>query len=278
MGKYKEPNYRHISRFERVVANDALNILASIEMQGKDVSDPIEYNKLYDEELELGYQVMSSAFKNTNSDEHLKFTGDSEGDFIDISGNGDVTFFFQHIELKVTDFCIWALKKGYDLPVELAKLVAPSGGEIKQVERQQKDDVKSEVVVEQKTVEAGENSPQPKAKKNTNSTGYLTEVVKIVHDKILELGKPGLLKPSKIREFIIFMKEMANKKGPYADEDVLERIKSIEIPEEGDCTIITQDKIKLRGQTETIVRGSSYTNNGVAKRLTKLRKNNSNIS
>ena len=123
MEKYKAPNYRHISRLERLVANDALNIIASIEMKDKDISDPAEYNKMYDEEMRLGYEVMVSAFESTNPEEKLKYTGDADGDFISAFGPGDVTYYLQFIELKVTDFCKWAVLKGYNLPEDLAKLV-----------------------------------------------------------------------------------------------------------------------------------------------------------
>jgi hypothetical protein len=104
--------------------------------------------------------------------------------------------------------------------------------------------------------------------------GYLSETVEHVCKKLIEQGKTGLLKPSKIREFIIAMKEMATRNGRHADEYVLERIKAIQIPDEGLCTIMTQDNIILKGQSETIHKGKSYANNDIAKILSKLRKNN----
>ena len=132
MGKYT-PNYRHISRLERIEANDALNILASIEMQDKDISDPAEYNKMYDEEMRMGYNVMMSAFKSKNPKEKLEFTGDANGEYINVSDSGDVTFCLQYVELKLTDFCNWATKKGYKLPDELAVLsTAPIATELSQ--------------------------------------------------------------------------------------------------------------------------------------------------
>lgn len=104
--------------------------------------------------------------------------------------------------------------------------------------------------------------------------GYLAEVVEHVFGVLIGENKQGLLKQNKVREFIIKMKEMATKGNPLADEYVLERIKSIQVPEEGACIIITEDNVKLSGQNETIVRGKQYTNNDVAKILTGLRKNN----
>ena len=123
MEKYSAPNYRHITRLEWVPAEDALNILATVEMQDRNISDPAEYNKMYDEEMRLGYRVMVSAFESKNPEEKLKFSGDVDGECVSVSGPGDVTFYLQYISLNVVDFCTWASKKGYKLPKELTALL-----------------------------------------------------------------------------------------------------------------------------------------------------------
>lgn len=161
--------------------------------------------------------------------------------------------------INVTEFADWAHKTGFDCPqIVLDRATVKTGGN-----------------VAKKTQDAVSGDSGKKLDKIKKYKGALSEAVEITYNKITEMKKTDLLKPRKIREFIIFMKEMANKKSPYANEEIMEIINFIEIPEEGQCTIKIHDQIKLKGMKEYIDRGCSYANNDVSKRLTKLRKNNS---
>jgi len=260
MNEIIKPDYIHYSRLDSITAEEAKWLLASIELRERGISDPDEYNSLLEEGMKFASRVLIAAIARSDGSK-LAFI--PNGFYRDVNDSGiTMGYCFKAINFKVSDFCSWASEK-YNLPEELAKLT--------------KDFAVQEPVKNQQA--EGDNgktssNAQGNANKGGKPKGFLTEAVEHVYYKLLEQGKTGLFKPSKIREFMITMKEMASKKGPRADEYVLERIKSINIPEEGRCTIITEDQIILKGLNENILRGRPYSNNDVAKRLTQLRKNN----
>lgn len=290
-----EPDYIHYTRLETIYADEAKWLLAVFELRDKEFSDKDTYEAQFAEQLKLATRVLSNAFKKP-----LKPICD-DPDAISFDDYGNINGYdFNLTRINFVSFCTWAHELKYNLPDTLAAFVKSSDCN---KAPEEKNDRTAEAAPEpdetQKTDEAPGTEEAPsekpsaddgdkenqgtspanaapevnsKSNKGGKPKGYLSEAVEHVYNKILQQEKPGLLKPSKIREFIICMKEMATKSSRHADEYVMARIKSISAPEEGACTIITEDNVKLSGQNETIVRGKPYTNNDVAKILTKLRK------
>lgn len=256
MEEIKYPNYVHYSRMNTINAREAQWLLASFDLRNNDTSDPDQYESLLNTEMKLAYKVLSDVLAN----DILKYT--CNGNPIIYDNYGTEHYDLDCVFLNMAEFCTWAINSKYKLPEELAELANPNSRQIVS----EQDDNGSNL----------EKAPITQEKENTGGKpkGYLSEAVEHVYNEILKQEKHGLLKPSKIREFIIYMKEKATKSSRHADDYVMDRIKSIQIPEEGACTIITEDNVIIRGQNETIVRGKSYAINDIAKILTRLRKNN----
>jgi hypothetical protein len=253
-----EPNYTHYARIKAITADEAQWLLAIFELRDRKFRDQDEFDRLVDEEQKSAVKVLIEAIENGD----LKY--DSDPFAFDTDESGRKGYCFSKIRIKAADFYSWADKLNYNLPETLAKFNKDSG---------------SEPAIEIPEDQSGKSAPEPNTpdskSKGGKPKGYLSEAVEQVYQKLPDHGKSGLSKPSKIREFIIFMKEMATKTSRYADEIVMERIKSIRIPEEGDCIIITEDNIVTHGLDERTKRGKPYyTNNDVSKILTRLRKNN----
>lgn len=284
----KEPNYKHYRRIKSITADKAKELLAFFELRDKEFCDQDELDNLLAEELKLAGSLL---FEAIDSGE-LKYSADECP--YDYHPDGYKVYIFCKIQITVADLISWAAKREYNIPCELANLL--SKAECSSNFNLQ--DTQGEDVAQDNAEVPAENEPGtvnsrkegddesgaepanpaidriPPKNKGGRPNAYLSEAVECVYQKLGEHGKSGLSKPSKIREFIIFMKEMSTRNNQYFDEFLKERIKSIQIPEEGDCTIITEDKVSLKGQAETIIRGKSYKNNDIAKILTRLRKNN----
>lgn len=301
-------DYVYFSRIKTITAKEAQLLLASFELNGKSVASADDYSRLFEHHMRQAFRVLIDAIEHKHKTLKCNVHPDAckFDEFDSIEG-----YVLSKIIIKIENFCMWALELNYNLPDVLVKLV--TGSDCNNVSVKQKEEiaedtqkfddpqkigkapVTEDIPAEEtpKTVETQADdadkeyqgtSPDnaapeviPKSNKGGKPKGYLSEAVEHVYNNILKQEKPGLLKPSKIREFIICMKEMATKGNRHADEYVMLRIKSINAPEEGACTIITEDNVILSGQNETIIRGKSYTNNDVAKILTKLRKNNTNL-
>ncbi len=270
MSSIEKPDYQHLTRVRRIQASDAKWYLASIVLMDTEITDPKEYELRLNTEMKRACMVLINAFESESDNEKLQYSRSTE-EAIVIDPDGNKSYLLKDIWIDVEAFCAWALRLKYKLPkvlVTLAKaksLCSESHGSGPD------------------SAGIGANSGNNNPRKTTNQPkggkpqGYLADVVEYVFSELAKHDKSGLSKPKKIREFIIFIKEMATKTSRYADEFVMERVKSIHIPEEGDCSIITADNIVTRGQSEAITRGRTYKNNDVAKILTRLRKNNIKI-
>jgi hypothetical protein len=255
MADINEPNYVHYSRLKTINLDEAASLLAHFELRNKNVTDPEEYAPLFNEEKRLANQVLYDANMRNSLD-----------CFREDGIPTDIIYYYKPelVMVNVVYFCKWANDLNYDLPKELLKIFSNANHANADKTKNTKTDC---TVDAPKDADARNKGGKPK--------GYLSEVVGHVYQKLSDHGKSGLSKPSKIREFIIFMKEMATKSSRYADEFVMERIKSIRIPEEGDCIIITEENIVTHGLSVTTKSAKPhYTKNDVSKILTSLRKNN----
>lgn len=258
MGGNNQPDYLHFSRRTAISHEEAQFLLASFDLREMNISDPNEYQILLEEKKKLSRSVLYDAI----NDGLLIFDTNGEPSYVDASGE---YYAESNMKVRLDKFLRWASDLNYSLPEIFNKFTKKT--EIKQID-------------EVAYIESSKNQELPKQEGvpikiiKHKDKSYLTQVVEHVVSRLPELGKSDLNKPRKIREFIILMKQMATKGNRYADEYVMERIKSITVPEEGDCTIVTADNISLKGQSELMKRGKNYSNNDVSKILSGLRKNN----
>jgi len=284
-----EPNYKYYARIKSIPGNEAQKLLAMFELRDKEFSDQAEFDKLFEIEMKLARNMLVQAIDNGE----LNYNND-EDPYIDIKDG--FWLVLNKINISTIKFISWAAELEYNLPEELAKLVnkaecssndnsqdTPGEDEAqKPIETSEADESKpdkpSNEVIDESVPDLASPATDRSAPKNKGGRpkGYLYEVIEHVYNNLGKHGKSELSKLRRVREFIIFTKQMATKGNDYTDEYVMERIKSIKVPEEGDCTITLEDKVTLRGLNELTEKPgkASYTNNDVAKILTKLRKNN----
>ena len=248
-------NYIHYLRLGIITGNQARWLLANFELQSHDNHDQDEYDRSLKTQMELATQVINAGLR--SGDLNSVVTDWEDDDY------GRRYFHLNLTKIEIEVFCAWASDLKYNLPEIFKNLISS---------HERKDFI---------TLKEPESSESPSSptlpiirNKGGRHKGALTKTVEHVFDKLIEQKRLGLLKKSKIRSFVVLMKEMATKNNRYADDFVMGHIKSILVPEEGACKIVMQDDVKLSGQDEVIVRGRTHTINDVSKILVRLRKNN----
>jgi hypothetical protein len=260
MSVIKEPNYKHYSRLNTIFADEAQGLLARFELSVKDITDPGEYNKQLENEMMLAERVLYSAFDEPLP--MLKFTCELNPYAYNMSG--EKFFHLDIMRLNLAEFCIWASKKGYKLPKELAKLSTCSGSENEKIEP----------VVE---VEIESLLPATEGNKNKGGKpkGALTESVELVYRELLKHGNIEVLRAGNARGFLDCLKRMSTQdyknENKNLSEFLLERIKEVKVPKVGKCSITTHDRENITNSRKITTESKSYQLNEISKKLNKLR-------
>ena len=259
MNEIIKPDYINYVRLGAINAEEAKWVLASIELCGKDISDPDEYNKLLEEKKIMASKVLIAAIEGSNG-KKLPFS--ANGFYRDVNESGiTVGYLFNAINFKITEFCSWAKNLNYDLPDEFTALTQDSGS--KYIEK----NIDAE---EAKTLKAS------KAKKNMGGKpkGSLSQAMEYVYLKIKKEGNSDTLQPLNIAAFLKRFRGFADdNENRNLHDYVLERIQKVN-PSDPKCTVITKDRIlKSSGQRNNIEQGRIYSMEAVSKRLTELRVN-----
>lgn len=134
---------------------------------------------------------------------------------------------------------------------------------------------KSDLLRQQLPVET-EGSPRWNAIALTKAGGRpksrLSEATEYAYLYFREQGNTEILRPGKIQEFMVRMKELADEKNPNFVDYISERIKNVKITKTV-CSITTHDRyIKASDEREIILKSRTYNLNDVSKILSSLRK------
>jgi hypothetical protein len=258
MSEINLPDYKHFSRLNTIFANEAQFILASIELHEKNISDPDEYNKLFNEEMRRAYKVLSSAF---DSGDKLKFTCEEFPDPYIFDESNEAFYYLDVMKLNLAEFCTWASKLKYNLPEELAKLSTCSCSN---------DAVNSQIVEDDKGTPS--TKVEGNAKKGGKPKGALAEAIEHAYLKYRDEGNTEILRESKVREFFERLKELADEKGnPNFSKFIADRIENVKILPAG-CSVMTKDKyLSTSNSREIKDKGRKYQQQRVSQILVELR-------
>ncbi len=120
MSEIIKPDYVHFSRVITITGDEAQWLLANFELQDISFTDNEEYKLLHNKNMILALRVLTGAL-NDNAIKYEYF------DFpFTIDPDGTKCWYLCNLTIKIVDFCIWALKKGYKLPEKMAALATSS--------------------------------------------------------------------------------------------------------------------------------------------------------
>ena len=108
-------------------------------------------------------------------------------------------------------------------------------------------------------------------KKGGRKKSPLREAVEYAFLHFKDEGNTEILRPGKIREFLVRLKELREESNPNFTEYISERIKEVKIKPSG-CLVITEEQVlKTDQRVENTLRSKAYKQSDVSKILTDLR-------
>lgn len=252
-----EKKYLHYSRVKEINLEEAEWLLANFELSNKDISDPNEYDRLLELELDLACKVLLGALEEHDFAyrDFMPYERDENGYKID---------YFSCIKVKTRDFCIWAEKLKYNLPDTLLNLTRESGGK-PAVDGNADEGVMLAITPE--SIGNFGNGGRPK--------GYLAEAIEHAYNKFKDEGNTEILREGKIHEFLTRLKELSDEKGnPNFSKYIADRIDHVK-KSHAKWVIKTKDKyLEATDSREIKEIGRIYGQQRVSQHLIKLRENN----
>lgn len=122
-----------------------------------------------------------------------------------------------------------------------------------------------------KSITQASTSP-PTTKKVGRRKNPLTEAIEFAYLHFWEQGNTEILRPGKIRDFLVRLKEMCDERNDNFNEYISERIWEVKISPSG-CFVKTAEQIIITNQSiEKTRKSRKYKQNDVTKILTSMRK------
>jgi hypothetical protein len=116
------------------------------------------------------------------------------------------------------------------------------------------------------------NTDFPTRKKGGRKKTPFTEAIEFTYSHFWEQGNTEILRPKKIRDFLIRLKEMCDERSDKYNEYVSERICEVKMSP-SDCFVRTAEQIIITNQSiEKTIKSRKYKKQDVAKRLSDMRK------
>ena len=132
------------------------------------------------------------------------------------------------------------------------------------------------IIMESKIVSTEKNQKESiqvsAIKKGGRPKDTLREAIEHAYIKLRDEGNKEILRPGNPREFLLRLKEMATEGNPNEDQYIVERIKLVKIPNNGECSVVTQDQIICKKTTEMRVKSRPFPQSRISQILSELRK------